>query len=140
MGIKLIKKNNEDRADRFDFSDANEDAKQFDFVNLLSRLDLFRSWVEGLAARIEFKMPKLHYAANGSSGYCYRISNDDRTSPVQFRIQCGTNPERYPKFEGYITARSRKPEMEAKSWDINAIEDLTDALEDSIVATVKGRA
>jgi hypothetical protein len=84
-------------------------------------------------------MPKIHDAASGSSGYSYRISNDDRSSTVQFRLHAGTNPDRYPKFEGYIYAVSPKETGKDKRFDINSIDDLTDDLQKEIVDICKGR-
>ena len=139
MGIKLVMKTNEADVNKFDVSDVVEDSKQFDFVNLLSRLDQFKGWVEHLHALVYFTMPKIHYAASGSSGYSYRISNEDRSTSVQFNIHAGTNPERYPKFEGYIYAISPKETAKDKRFDINSIDDLTDALEQEIVDICKER-
>ena len=124
---------------KFDVSDVIGDSKRFDFINLLSRLDLFRSWVEGLHAHVYFTMPKIHYAASGSSGFCYRISNEDRSTQVQFSIHASTNPDKYPKFEGYIYVISPKETAKDKRFDINSIDDLTDALEQEIVDICKGR-
>lgn len=139
MGIKLVKKTNEADLNKFDVSDVIDDSKKFDFINLLSRLGQFKAWVEGLHAHVYFTMPKIHYAASGSSGFCYRISNEDRSTQVQFSIHAGTNPERYPKFEGYIYAISPKETAKDKRFDINSIDDLTDALEQEIVDICKGR-
>lgn len=139
MGIKLIKKTNEADVNKFNVSEVVEDSKQFDFINLLSRLDQFKNWVEELHAQVYFTMPKIHDAASGSSGYSYRISNEDRSSTVQFSLRAGTNPERYPKFEGYIYAISPKETAKDKRFDINSINDLTDALQKEIVAICKGR-
>lgn len=139
MGIKLVKKTNEADLNKFDVSDVIEDSKKFDFINLLIRLDLFRSWVEHLHAHVYFTMPKIHYAAYGASGFCYRISNEDRSTQVQFNIEASTNPDKYPKFEGYIYAISPKETAKDKRFDINSIDDLTDALEQEIVDICKGR-
>lgn len=139
MAIKLIKKTNEADVNKFDVSEVVEDSKQFDFVNLLSRLSQFKNWVEELHGLVYFTMPKIHYAASGSSGYSYRISNEDRSSTVQFSLHAGTNPERYPKFEGYIYAISPKETAKDKRFDINSIDDLTDALQKEIVDICKGR-
>lgn len=139
MGIKLVKKTNEADLNKFDVSDVIDDSKRFDFINLLIRLDLFRSWVEGLRAHVYFTMPKIYYAASGSSGFCYHISNGDRSTQVQFSIHASTNPDKYPKFEGYIYAISPKETAKDKRFDINSIDDLTDALEQEIVDICKGR-
>lgn len=139
MAIKLIKKTNEADVNKFDVSEVIEDSKKFDFINLLSRLSQFKEWVEGLHAHVYFTMPKIHYAASGSSGFCYRISNEDRSTQVQFSIHASTNPDKYPKFEGYIYAISPKETAKDKRFDINSIDDLTDALEQEIVDICKGR-
>lgn len=139
MGIKLVKKTNEADLNKFDVSDVIDDSKKFDFINLLSRLGQFKNWVEGLHAHVYFTMPKIHYAASGSSGFCYRISNEDRSTQVQFSIHASTNPDKYPKFEGYIYAISPKETAKDKRFDINSIDDLTDALEQEIVDICKGR-
>lgn len=139
MAIKLIKKTNEADVNKFNVSEVVEDSKKFDFINLLSRLDQFKNWVEELHGMVYFTMPKIHDSASGSSGYSYRISNEDLSSTVQFSLHAGTNPERYPKFEGYIYAISPKESAKAKRFDINSIDDLTDALQKEIVAICKGR-
>jgi len=139
MGIKLIKKTNEADVNKFDVSDVIEDSKKFDFINLLSRLDQFKNWVEELHGLVYFTMPKIHYAADGSSGYSYRISNDDFSSTVQISIYAGTNAELYPKFAGSILAVSPKGSAKDKRFDINSIGDLTDALQKEIVDICKGR-
>lgn len=139
MGIKLVKKTNEAGPNKFDVSDVIDDSKKFDFINLLSRLGQFKSWVEGLHAHVYFTMPKIHYAASGPSGVWYRISNEDRSTQVQFSIHASTNPDKYPKFEGYIYAISPKETAKDKRFDINSIDDLTDALEQEIVDICKGR-
>lgn len=139
MGIKLVKKTNEADLNKFDVSDVIDDSKKFDFINLLSRLSQFKEWVEGLHAHVYFTMPKIHYAARGTSGFCYRISNEDLSTQVQFSIHASTNPDQYPKFEGYIYAISPKETAKDKRFDINSIDDLTDALEQEIVDICKGR-
>ena len=139
MGIKLIKKTNEADLNKFDVSDVIDDSKKFDFINLLSRLGQFKGWVEDLHAHVSFTMPKIRYAASGSSGFCYRISNEDRSTQVQFSIRASTNPDKYPKFEGYIYAISPKETAKDKRFDINSIDDLTDALEQGIIDICKGR-
>lgn len=139
MAIKLIKKTNEADVNKFDVSEVVEDSKKFDFINLLSRLNQFKNWAEELHGMVYFTMPKIHDSASGSSGYSYRISNEDRSSTVQFSLYAGTNPERYPKFEGYIYAISPKETAKDKRFDINSIDDLTDALQKEIVAICKGR-
>lgn len=139
MGIKLVKKTNEADLNNFDMSDVIDDSKKFDFFNLLSRLSLFKTWVEGLHARVHFTMPKIHYTARGTSGFCYRISSEDRSSQVQFNIVASTNPARDPKFEGYIYAINPKATVIDKRFDITSIEDLTDGLEEEIVNICKGR-
>lgn len=139
MGIKLVKKTNEADLNKFDVSDVIDDSKKFDFINLLSRLEQFKNWVEGLHAHVYFTMPTIHYAASGSSGYCYRISNESRSTQVQFSIHASTNPDKYPKFEGYIYAISPKESAKDKRFDINSVDDLTDALEKEIVGICKGR-
>lgn len=139
MAIKLIKKTNEADVNKFNVSEVVEDSKKFDFINLLSRLAQFKNWVEELHGMVYFTMPKIHDSASGSSGYSYRISNEDRSSTVQFSLHAGTNPERYPKFEGYIYAISPKETAKDKRFDINSIDDLTDALQKEIVDICKGR-
>lgn len=139
MGIKLVKKTNEADLNKFDVSDVIEDSKQFDFINLLSRLSQFKNWVEELHAHVYFTMPKIHYSASGSSGYCYRISNEGRSTQVQFSLRDSTNPERYGKFEGYIYAISPKEAAKDKRFDITSIDDLTDKLQQEIVDICKGR-
>lgn len=139
MAIKLIKKTNEADVNKFNVSEVVEDSKKFDFINLLSRLDQFKNWVEELHGMVYFTMPKIHDSASGSSGYSYRISNEDLSSTVQFSLHAGTNPERYPKFEGYIYAISPKESAKNKRFDINSIDDLTDALQKEIVDICKGR-
>lgn len=139
MAIKLIKKTNEADVNKFNVSEVVEDSKKFDFINLLSRLGQFKAWVEGLHAHVYFTMPKIHYAASGSSGFCYRISNEDRSTQVQFSIHASTNPDKYPKFEGYIYAISPKETAKDKRFDINSIDDLTDDLQKEIVDICKGR-
>ena len=134
MGIKLIKKTNEAENKKFDFSTVDEDAQQFDFINLKSRLQQFRGWLEDLQAKVNVPTPNIIASASGSSGYCYRISNTsfDRDA-VEVEIRCGTNPERYPEFEGVIYAGSER-------FPINSIDDLTDKLIDDIAAAAKGNA
>ena len=139
MAIKLIKKTNEADVNKLDVSEVIEDSKKFDFINLLSRLNQFKNWVEELHGLVYFTMPKIHDSASGSSGYSYRISNEDRSSTVQFSLHAGTNSERYPKFEGYIYAVSPKETGKDKRFDINSIDDLTDALQKEIVDICKGR-
>lgn len=139
MGIKLIKKTNEADLNKFDMSDVIDDSKKFDFINLLARLEQFKNWMEDLHAHVYFTMPKIHYAAYGASGFCYRISNEDRSTQVQFNIEASTNAERYAKFEGYIYAVSPKETANDKSFPINSIDDLTDALAQEIVDICKGR-
>jgi hypothetical protein len=139
MGIKLVKKTNEADLNKFDVSDVIDDSKKFDFINLLARLEQFKNWMEDLHAHVYFTMPKIHYAAYGASGFCYRISNEDRSTQVQFNIEASTNAERYAKFEGYIYAVSPKETANDKSFPINSIDDLTDALAQEIVDICKGR-
>lgn len=129
MGIKLVKKTNEAENKKFDFSIVDEDAQQFDFINLNSRLQQFRGWLEDLQARVNVPTPTMGRSAYGSSGYCYRIANDARGG-VDVDIRCGTNPERYPKFEGSIYAGSER-------FRVSSIDDLTDQLIDDIVAAAK---
>ena len=141
MGIKLVKKTNEaDDLNKFDVSDVVDDSKKFDFINLLARLDQFKNWVEDLHAHVYFTMPKIHYAASGSSGYCYRISNESRSTQVEISIYASTNPDKYEKFDGYIYAISPKETAKDKRFDIHSVDDLTDALAQEIVDICKGRA
>lgn len=133
MKIKLVKKTSEAENKKFDFSIVDEDAQRFDFINLNSRLQQFRGWLEDLQVRVNVPTPTIIASASGSSGYCYRIANTafDRDE-VDVEIRCGTNPERYPEFEGFIYAGS-------EHFPINSIDDLTDKLIDDIVAA-KGNA
>lgn len=136
MGIKLIKKNNEAENRKFDFSIVDEDAKKFDFINLNSRLQQFRGWLEDLQIKVNAPTPTIKWSARGSSGFCYRIANDadgrDEVD-VDVDIRCGTNPAEYPKFEGSIYAG-------AKRFRVNSIDDLTDKLIDDIATAVKAMA
>lgn len=139
MRIKLDRKTNEASASKFDVSDVIEDSKKFDFINLLSRLSQFKIWVEELRAHVYFTMPEIYYAERDDNGYSYRISNGDRSATVQFSIYAGTNAEHYSKFKGYILAISPKETAKDKRFDINSIDDLTDALQKEIVDICKGR-
>lgn len=141
MGIRLIKKTNEAESKTFDFAaDVDEDAKQFDFASLHSRLAQFKEWVEKLAARVDFEMPAIYCVASGSSGYCYRILGARHASAVRFRINAGTNPERYDTFEGYIDVTSPNGPESSDSIHITSIDELTDELADKIVTAVKEKA
>jgi hypothetical protein len=134
MGIKLIKKTNEDENKKFDFSIVDEDAKKFDFINLNSRLQQFRGWLEDLQIKVNVPTPTMGWTARGSSGICYRIANDaNGKDEVDIDIRCGTNPAEYPEFHGGIYAGG-------KVFKIKGIDDLTDQLIDDIVAAVKASA
>lgn len=134
MAIKLIKKTNEAEHKKFDFSITDEDAQKFDFINLNSRLQQFRGWLEDLQVRVNAPTPTIGRSARGSSGLCYRIANDaNGRDEVDMEIRCGTNPEEYPKFNGSIYAGGR-------IFKIKGIADLTDKLIDDIVAAVKAIA
>lgn len=134
MGIKLIKKTNEAERKKFDFSITDEDAQKFDFINLNSRLQKFRGWLEDLQVRVNAPTPTIAWSARGSSGFCYRIANDaNGRDEVDVEIRCGTNPEEYPEFNGSIYAGGR-------IFKIRGIGDLTDKLIDDIVAAVKAIA
>lgn len=134
MGIKLIKKTTEAENKKFDFSIVDEDAQKFDFINLNSRLQQFRGWLEDLQIKVNAPTPTMREAASGSSGYCYQIDNDARgKGAVGVDIRCGTNPEMYPEFEGSIYAGG-------KIFRIKGIDDLTDKLIDDIATAVKGMA
>ncbi len=134
MGIKLIKKTNEAADKKFDFAIVDEDAQKFDFINLNSRLQRFRGWLEDLQIKVNVPTPTVGWSANGSSGYCYRIDNDaNGKDAVSVDIRCGTNPEMYPEFEGSIYAGG-------KIFRIKGIDDLTDKLIDDIAAAVRGVA
>lgn len=137
MGIRLIKKTNEAEGKTFDFSTVDEDAKQFDFASLHTRLAQFKEWVEKLAARVDFKMPTIYCVADGSSGYCYSISGARHASAVQFRIRAGTNPEDYDTFKGYIDVTSPNGPEGSDRIYISSIDELTDELADKIITTVK---
>lgn len=131
MGIKLIKKANEAENKKFDFSMVDEDAKKFDFINLNSRLQQFRGWLEDLQIKANVPTPTIRFAEGGTSGFCYRIVNrayhDDE---IDVNIRCGTNPAEYPEFGGEIYAGG-------KVFEINGIDDLTDKLIDDIAAAAK---
>lgn len=132
MGIKLIKKTNEAEHKKFDFSITDEDAQKFDFINLNSRLQQFRGWLEDLQVKVNAPTPTMGWSARGSSGFCYRIANDaNGRDEVDVDIRCGTNPAEYPEFHGGIYAGGR-------IFKIKNIDDLTDQLIDDIVAAVKG--
>ena len=134
MGIKLIKKTNEAENKKFDSSVVAEDEKKFDFIGLHERLERFRGWLADLQVKVNAPTPTIEASAYGSSGYCYRIANNaGGEDEVDMGIRCGTNPERYPAFEGFIYAGS-------KQFPINSIDDLTDQLINDIVAAVKGDA
>lgn len=133
MGIRLIKKTNEAEYKKFDSSMVAENEKKFDFINLHARLEQFRSWLEDLQARVNVPTPTMRFAAGGTSGFCYTISNDVHNPSVVIDLSCGTNPERYPKFEGTIYAGSKR-------FRVNSIDDLTDTLIDDIVAAVTEKA
>ena len=135
MGIKLIKKTNEAEHKKFDFSITADDAQKFDFINLNYRLQRFRGWVEDLQARVpDTETPKIYRGAYGSSGFSYYInSNVFDQGGVSFDINSGTNPEKYPKFEGSIYVGGER-------FRINSIGDLTAKLIEDIAATVKEKA
>lgn len=133
MGIKLIKKTNEDENKKFDFSIVDEDAKKFDFINLNSRLQQFRGWLEDLQIKVNVPTPTMGFAASGSSGFCYTIYNGASRPTVEIDLRCGTNPDRYPEFEGSIYAGRER-------FQINSIDDLTDKLIDDIASIVKEKA
>lgn len=134
MGIKLIKKTNEDENKKFDFSLVDEDAKKFDFINLNSRLQQFRGWLEDLQIKVNVPTPVMEWSSRGTSGYCYRIDgNGNGKDEVDIDIRCGTNPAEYPEFHGGIYAGG-------KIFRIKSIDDLTDRLIDDIVAAVKASA
>lgn len=134
MGIKLIKRTSEAENKKFDFSIVDEDAKKFDFINLNSRLQQFRGWLEDLQVRVKVPTPTMGWTARGSSGICYLIDgNGNGKDEVDIDIRCGTNPEEYPEFHGDIYAGK-------KVFKIKGIDDLTDKLIDDIVAAVKGMA
>lgn len=133
MGIKLIKKTNEAEYRKFDSSMVTEDEKKFNFIGLHERLEQFRSWLEDLQARVDVPTPTMGFAASGSSGFCYTIYNGARGPNAVIDLRCGTNPERYPEFEGRIYAGS-------KHFQIDSIDDLTDKLIDNIVAAVTEKA
>ena len=134
MGIKLIKKTNEDDDKKFDFSMVDADAKKFDFINLNSRLQKFRGWLENLQIKANVPTPTVKLSASGASGICYFISNsaygDDE---IDVNILCGTNPAEYPEFDGEIYAGG-------KVFRIKGVDDLTDKLIDDIAAAAKGEA
>ena len=132
MGIELIKKTNEAEHKKFDFSITDEDARKFDFINLNSRLQQFRGWLEDLQVRANAPTPTIRWSSRGSSGFCYLIANDaNGRDEVDVDIRCGTNPAEYPEFNGSIYAGGR-------IFKIKSIDDLTDKLIDAIVAAVKG--
>lgn len=136
MGIKMIKKTSEAENKKFDFSKVKEDAKKFDFINLNSRLQQFRSWLEHLQIKVNAPTPTIEWSARGSSGFCYRIANDANGRDevdVAMDIRCGTNPAEYPEFEGSIYAG-------AKRFRVNSIGDLTNKLIDDIATAVKAMA
>lgn len=133
MGIKLIKKTNEAEHKKFDSSMVAEDEKKFDFTGLHERLEQFRGWLEDLQAKVDVPTPTMGFAASGSSGFCYTIYNGARNPIAVIDLRCGTNPERYPKFEGNIYAGSKR-------FEVNSIDDLTNKLIDDIVAAVREKA
>lgn len=110
-----------------------EDRKKFDFINLDARLQQFRGWLEDLQIKVDVPTPAMGFAASGASGFCYTIYNGASRPTVEIDLRCGTNPERYPKFEGTIYAGSKR-------FQINSADDLTDELIDDIVATVREKA
>jgi len=132
MGIKLIKKTNEAENKKFDFSIVDAYAKNFDFINLNSRLQQFRGWLEDLQLRVDVPAPTVRLAVGGGNGLCYEIRNGI-TPAVTMDLRCGTNPEIYPAFKGEIRAGG-------KVFKINGIDDLTDKLIDDIAAAAKGEA
>lgn len=128
MKITVNEKKNE--ANSFDFAEVEEDSKRFDFQTLIYRLTLFRTWLEDLHDEIgAFADPKLINSAAGMSGYKYTIRSAVRDT-IQFGIDCGTNPERYPEFEGSIYAGGER-------FDITSRKDLTATLIKMIAAAVK---
>lgn len=134
MGIKLIKKTNEAENKKFDFSMVDADEKKFDFINLNSRLQQFRGWLEDLQIKANVPTPTIRFSAGGASGLCYLIANRAyRDDEIDVSILCGTNPEEYPKFAGEIYAGE-------KVFEIKGIDDLTDKLIDDIAAAAKGEA
>jgi len=130
MYIKKQYEAKKNEANSFDFADAEEDSKRFDFQNLIYRLTLFKTWLEDLHDEIgSFADPKLINGAAGTSGYKYTIHSGVRDT-IQFDIDCGTNPERYPEFEGSIFAGDER-------FDITSRKDLTAALIKKIAAAYK---
>lgn len=133
MGIKLIKKQYEakkNEASSFDFANVEEESKRFDFQNLIYHLTLFKTWLEDLHDEIgAFPDPTLLNGAAGTGGYKYTIHSAVR-DPIQFEIDCGTNPERYPEFEGSIYAGGER-------FDVKSRKDLAAALIKKIAAAYK---
>lgn len=132
MGIKLIKKTNEAENKKFDFSIVDEYAKNFDFINLNSRLQQFRGWLEDLQVKVDVPTPDVRLAVGGGNGLCYVIRNGI-SSAVTIDIRCGTNPEIYPTFKGDICAGG-------KCFSVRSVDDLTDKLIDDIAAAAKEEA
>lgn len=133
MGIRLIKKTNEAEHKKFDSSMVAEAEKKFDFISLHERLEQFRGWLEDLQTRVDVPTPTMRFAAGGTSGFCYTIYNDVRNTSVVIDLRCGTNPERYPEFEGCIYAGSER-------FQVDGTDNLTGKLIDDIVAAVKEKA
>lgn len=133
MYIKKQYEAKKNEANSFDFKEVEEDSKKFDFQNLIYRLTIFRTWLDDLHDEIgAFPDPKLHNGAAGSSGYKYTIHSGVH-DPIQFDIDCGTNPERYPEFEGSIYAGGER-------FDIKSRKDLSAGLIKKIAAAYKKEA
>lgn len=133
MYIKKQYEAKKNEANSFDFAGVEEDSKRFDFLHLIHRLTLFRTWLEYLHYEIgDFTDPKLINSTAGTSGYKYTIHSGFRDT-IQFEIDCGTNPESYPEFEGSIWAGSER-------FDIKSGKDLTSALIKKIAAAYKKEA
>lgn len=123
--MKIKVRESKDEARSFDYSEVEEDAKRFDFEGVKARLHRFQGWLEGLQSVVPgVKTPMLRWSSQGSSGFNYRIS-ERLDSPVEFEIECGTNPEKFQEFWGTIYAGGKK-------FAINSVQDLTDQLIEDI--------
>ena len=130
MYIKKQYESKKNEANSFDFTDVEDDSKKFDFQGLISRLTIFKAWLHSLHAEIgSFADPKLINGAAGSSGYKYAIRSEVRDT-IQFGIDCGTNPERYPEFEGSIFVGGER-------FDVASSKDLNGALIKKIASAYK---
>lgn len=128
-----VQESKKNEAKSFDYKDVEDDAKQFDFQSVLDSLSIFKGWLKSLHSAVgSFDDPALTPSAHGSSGYCYRI-HSAVSAPIDFSIRCGTNPERYPEFEGSIS-------VGREYFDVKSTKDLNGALVKKIAAAYKKAA